>query len=98
MRVKEAIELHNERQRAKNIVSGREETYGFIIKYKMGRHLWPKQKGKSPGVKMSQLISGKFKIFKVLWVYIICKLTGVDANFLFRQKSEHDNDFNKLVK
>ncbi len=90
MRIAQAIKLHNERQRSKNIVSGRNETDGFIKKYTIGEAIWPKQKNPRP--RMSNLASGKTKIFKVIWVSIICKLTGVDANFLFGQPSEHDDD------
>lgn len=96
MRISEAIRLHNERQRARNIISGREETTGFLKKFHLGETIWPKQKNPKP--RMSNLVSGKTKTIKVYWVYIICKLTGVDANFLFRQRSEHDEDYEKLIK
>ena len=96
MKINEAIKLHNERQRARNIVSGRNETDGFIKKSHLAGLIWPKQQ--NPRARMSNLISGKSKMFKVLWVWTICKLTGVDANFLFRQSSKHDEDYNKLIK
>jgi len=96
MRISEAIKLHNERQRSRNIISGRPETDGFIKNYDIGSKIWPKQKNPRP--RMSNLTSGKTKMIKVVWVYLICKLTGVDANFLFRQQSKHDEDFNELIK
>ena len=96
MRINAAIKLHNERQRSRNIVSGRNETDGFIRKAHLADKIWPKQKNPRP--RMSNLVAGKTKLFKVLWVWIICKITGTDPNFLFRYPSKHDKDFNELIK
>ncbi len=91
MRISQAIKLHNERQRIKNIESGRKENFGFVKKSDLAAKIWTNQN--NPRSRMSDLISGKAKMFKAVWVDIICKLTGVDANFLFGQDSEHDDDF-----
>ncbi len=91
MRINSAIKLHNERQRQRNIEAGRKENHGFINKSDLAAKIWPNQY--NPRSRMSDLISGKAKMFKSDWVDIICELTGVDANFLFGQDSKHDDDY-----
>ena len=91
MRINEAIKLHNERTRIKNIESGRKENEGFVNKSDLAAKIWTSQN--NPRARMSNLISGKAKMIKETWIYIICKLTGTDPNFLFGQDSKHDDDF-----
>jgi len=96
MRISDAIILHNERHRQRNISAGRKENEGFVNKSDIGGKIWTNQS--NPRARMSNLITGKSKMIRIDWVGIICKLTGTDPNFLFRQRSDHDEDFNKLVK
>ena len=96
MRIEAAIKLQNARQQIKNENSGKSLNHNLITKAKLGRLIWPKQKGLSPSVSMSELINGKIKTLRITWIYIICRECGVDPNFLFRKLSKHDDDFNQL--
>jgi hypothetical protein len=96
MRIESAIKLQNARQRDKNDMMGRPKNYNCINKAKLGRLIWPDQKGQRPLTSMSNLVNGNTKTIRVTWVYIICRETGVDTNFLFRKPSVHDEDYERL--
>lgn len=96
MRISDAINLQNARQLEKNEKNGKHRTFKFISKAKLGRLIWPDQKGQRPLVSMSSLINGNTKTIRVTWVYIISRECGVDTNFLFRKSSVHDEDYNRL--
>lgn len=96
MRIEQAIKLQNARQKIKNDKNGKHETFGFINKAKLGRLIWPDQKGQRPLISMSNLVNGNTKTIRITWVYIICRECGVDTNFLFRKTSVHDEDYARL--
>ena len=48
--------------------------------------LWPESSTAVRQVNMSRLVTGKLKYIKIDWIRIICDMTGVDANFLFKIK------------
>ena len=97
MRINDAIKLQNARQLIKNEKNGKPKRYKFVNKAKLGRLIWKDQKGNRPKSSMSELINGKTKTIKYMWVIIICNETGIDPNFLFRKPSKHDIDYHNLV-
>jgi hypothetical protein len=110
LKILEAIELHNERKRAKNKQAGRDEKDGFLNQISVGMYLYPleeyqKSKGKkyefekyreSVRVSTSNLIRGGMNKINIEWVQVLCDALGVDANFLFGFPSKFDKEFNKL--
>lgn len=97
MKIEEAIKLQNARQRIKNKKNGKPKNYNCINKAKLGRMIWPNQKGKRPLTSMSNLVNGNTKTIRLMWVYIICRECRVDPNFLFLKQSIHDSDYDDLV-
>lgn len=96
MRIEESINLQNARQRIKNENLRNPKNHNCISKAKLGRLIWPDQKGKRPLTSMSNVIKGNTPTIRITWVYLICKHCGVDPNFLYGKPSKHDEDFEKL--
>lgn len=54
-----------------------------VYKYELAAKLWPDMSPQARQVNMTRLCTGKTKRIQPSWVGIICRATGVDANFLF---------------
>lgn len=74
LRIDEALSYH-EATKAKSAPS--------LQKKDLGELLFADAKQKTQVVNVSNLITGKTSRVAPAWVRLICKATGVDANFLF---------------
>ena len=100
MRLDDAIELQNARQREKNKKEGKPENYNNLTQSNLGRKTIHTLKNKSPVTRMSALAKeireGKVKTVRPEWIILWVKETGTDFNFIFGAKSIHDKDFERL--
>lgn len=59
-----------------------------IMKKDIAAHLWPDAPETTQVVNMTNLCSGKTKRVEPEWIAIICKMTGVSADFLVGLSNE----------
>lgn len=93
LKINEAIDLRNALQKEACEKSGKK--FEKLTKANLGRIIFG-GKGKYPLIRMSSLCNGT-KMVRQEWVEIICKETGIDANFLFDQNSEFNILYSKLL-
>ena len=95
IRIADAINLHNERLRVKNIDTGKPQKTNFLTKSNLGRILFPSRIPKKPLQML--LLMEKQKRVEPETLKKACSACGVDPNFMLGFPSVHDKDFNKLV-
>ena len=105
-RIRDAMTLHNERQRAINRKYNIHSPFGDRINVNKGcvsgktisMELYPDRRIETQQQNMYNLMNGNTKMLSPEKIKIICDIMEVDPNFIIGLPSIHDADFERLVK
>lgn len=104
MEIQKAVKLKNARDREKvdefnKTIEEKEKmkVYSRFREFDLAKAIYPNQSDKAKVVNMSKL-KNSIKRIKLEWIEIICEKTETDPNFLFGFPSEHDKDYQRLIK
>lgn len=97
LRIKEAVEFANIKIVSNNLLAGKPKDEGKITISSIAGQIWPNYSESSLRRGGSRLLNGNMKGIRPEWVLIICRETGVDANFLFGLPSQHDSEYYQTV-
>ena len=90
LRINEAVELARFR--------AAENGDSFVLTFtSLARNLWPDNSTPVACVKMDALKGGKRSTVALTSIPVICDVCGVDANFLFDQPSQFDDEYQKMT-